>query len=63
MEADLPHILVVDDDNRLRELLRKYLSEHGYIMLTATDAQDARAKLKSLAFDLIVLDLMMINIT
>lgn len=59
MEADLPHILVVDDDNRLRELLRKYLSEHGYIVLTATDAGDARAKLKSLAFDLIVLDLMM----
>lgn len=59
MEADLPHILVVDDDNRLRELLRKYLSEHGYIVLTATDAQDARNKLKSLAFDLIVLDLMM----
>jgi len=59
MEADLPHILVVDDDNRLRELLRKYLSEHGYIVLTATDAQDARIKLKSLAFDLIVLDLMM----
>jgi len=59
MEADLPHILVVDDDNRLRELLRKYLSEHGYIVLTATDAQDARAKFKSLAFDLIVLDLMM----
>ena len=59
MEADLPHILVVDDDNRLRELLRKYLSEHGYIVLTATDAQDARVKLKSLSFDLIVLDLMM----
>lgn len=59
MEADLPHILVVDDDNRLRELLRKYLSEHGYIVLTATDAKDARTKLKSLAFDLIVLDLMM----
>jgi len=59
MEADIPHILVVDDDDRLRELLRKYLSEHGYIVLTATDAQDARAKLKSLTFDLIILDLMM----
>lgn len=59
MEADLPHILVVDDDQRLRELLRKYLSENGYIVLTAEHAQDARAKLALLAFDLIVLDLMM----
>lgn len=59
MEADLPHILVVDDDDRLRELLRKYLSEHGYFVLTASHAQDARAKLVSLAFDLIILDLMM----
>jgi len=59
MEADLPHILVVDDDQRLRELLRKYLSENGYVVLTAEDAKDARAKLALLAFDLIVLDLMM----
>lgn len=59
MEADLPHILVVDDDQRLRELLRKYLSENGYIVLTAEHAADARAKLASLSFDLIVLDLMM----
>ena len=59
MEADLPHILVVDDEERLRELLRKYLSDNGYIVLTAHDAADARAKLKSLAFDLIILDLMM----
>ena len=59
MEADLPHILVVDDDHRLRELLRKYLSENGYIVLTAEHAQDARAKLTTFAFDLIVLDLMM----
>lgn len=59
MEADLPHILVVDDDQRLRELLGKYLSENGYIVITAEHAADARAKLTSLAFDLIVLDLMM----
>jgi len=59
MEADLPHILVVDDDQRLRELLRKYLSENGYIVLTAEHAADARAKLALLSFDLIVLDLMM----
>lgn len=59
MEADLPHILVVDDEERLRELLRKYLSDNGYIVVTAFDAADARAKLKSLAFDLIILDFMM----
>lgn len=59
MVADLPHILVVDDDDRLRELLRKYLSDNGFFVLSATDAQDARAKLTSLAFDLLVLDLMM----
>jgi len=59
MVADLPHIMVVDDDDRLRELLRKYLSDNGFVVITASDAQDARVKLRSLAFDLIVLDLMM----
>ena len=59
MVSDLAHILVVDDDDRLRELLRKYLSDNGFIVISATDAQNARAKLASLAFDLIVLDLMM----
>jgi len=59
MVADTPHILVVDDDDRLRELLRKYLSDNGFIVISATDAANARAKLASLAFDLIVLDLMM----
>jgi len=59
MVADTPHILVVDDDDRLRALLKKYLSDNGFIVLSATDAQNARDKLASLAFDLIVLDLMM----
>ena len=54
-----PHILVVDDDRRLRELLRKYLSENGFLVTTAEDAADARARLRGLAFDLIVLDVMM----
>ena len=57
--ADAPHILVVDDDNRLRELLRKYLADSGFRVTTAMDAADARHQLKSLAFDLIVLDVMM----
>ena len=54
-----PHILVVDDDRRLRELLRKYLSDSGYLVTTAEDAAAARARLESLSFDLLVLDVMM----
>jgi two-component system, OmpR family, phosphate regulon response regulator OmpR len=54
-----PHILVIDDDARLRKLLARYLSEHGFLVATAEDAADARGKLTSFAFDLIVLDLMM----
>ncbi|MGH6933513.1 MAG: response regulator [Dongiaceae bacterium] len=56
---DQPHILVVDDDKRLRELLRKYLSEQGFRVTIAADAGDARHKLRSIAFDLLVLDIMM----
>ncbi|MBT6884237.1 MAG: response regulator transcription factor [Rhodospirillaceae bacterium] len=57
--ADMAHILVVDDDDRLRDLLVKYLSENDYLVSGARNAADARAKLKGLTFDLIVLDLMM----
>ncbi len=53
------HILVVDDDKRLRELLRKYLSDQKFRVTTASDASDARAKLSAFAFDIIVLDIMM----
>jgi len=54
-----PHILVVDDDKRLRELLRKYLADQGFRVTVAADAADGRRKLAGLAFDLIVLDIMM----
>lgn len=54
-----PHIMVVDDDKRLRELLRKYLSDNGYLVTTAQDSADARAQLAGLAVDLLVLDVMM----
>ncbi len=54
-----PHILVVDDDNRLRALLARFLGEQGFVVTTARNAEDARGKLKSLAFDLMVLDVMM----
>ena len=56
---EVPHILVVDDDTRLRELIRRYLAENGFMATTADNAADARAKLANLAFDLIVLDIMM----
>ncbi len=59
MPSTAPHILVVDDDTRLRGLLRKYLMENGYRVTTATDAADARAKMAGLLFDLLVLDVMM----
>jgi two-component system, OmpR family, phosphate regulon response regulator OmpR len=53
------HILVVDDDARLRRLLQRYLTEHGYHVTTAADAEDAKASLKNFAFDLMVLDVML----
>ena len=58
MSHDQTHVLVVDDDLRLRELLRRYLADHGFLVSTAGDAADARAKLASLDFDLIVMDVM-----
>ena len=54
-----PHILVVDDDTRLRELLRDYLSANGFNVTTAQHAGEARRKLAGIEFDLIVLDVMM----
>lgn len=59
MDAELPHLLVVDDDQRLRDLLRRFLSENGFRVSTAIDAKDARTKLGHLDFDLVILDLMM----
>src|SRR6201997_4237608 len=54
-----PHLLVVDDDARLRELLRRYLTDNGFRITTAADASEARSQLAGLAFDLVVLDVMM----
>jgi two-component system, OmpR family, phosphate regulon response regulator OmpR len=53
------HLLVVDDDARLRELLRRFLTGEGFRVTTAIDAAEARAKLESFAFDLLVVDVMM----
>ncbi|MCG8443306.1 MAG: response regulator [Caulobacterales bacterium] len=53
------HILVVDDDDRIRTLLKRFLSEHGYRVTAAPDAARARALLEALDFDLLILDVMM----
>ena len=54
-----PHILVVDDDRRLRELLSRYLADQGFRVTSAASAAEARAKVQSLVFDALVLDVMM----
>lgn len=59
MVSDISHILVVDDDRRLRELLQKYLLDNGFRVTVATDAKEARQRLRAMEFDLIVLDRMM----
>lgn len=59
MQADTPHILVVDDDDRLSGLLKRFLVEAGFLVVTACDAADARRHLQAFEFDLIVLDRMM----
>jgi two-component system phosphate regulon response regulator OmpR len=56
---DAPHLLIVDDDRRIRDLLSRFLFGEGYRVTTAETAADARAKLKSLSFDLLILDVMM----
>lgn len=59
MSESEPHLLVVDDDARLRDLLRRYLTDNGFRVTGAADAEQARAQLASFDFDLIVLDVMM----
>jgi two-component system phosphate regulon response regulator OmpR len=57
--GERPHVLVVDDDTRLLQLLGKYLRDNGYYVTTAENAKDGRAKMAAFAFDLLVLDVMM----
>ncbi len=59
MSADLAHLLIVDDDERIRSLLQKFLVKHGFLVSIARDAAHARRLLAGLEFDLIVLDVMM----
>ena len=56
---DAAHILVIDDDRRIRDLLSRYLSEPRFRVSTASDAADARRKLDGLSFDLLIVDVMM----
>ena len=59
MENSKNHILIVDDDDKIRNLLKDYLAENQYIVSTAEDAKQAKERLKIIKFDLIILDVMM----
>jgi two-component system phosphate regulon response regulator OmpR len=59
MNGEPQHLLIVDDDRRIRELIKGFLAENGYLISTAASAAEARDKMRGLEFDLIVLDIMM----
>ena len=59
MDKFIAHILVVDDDDGIRTLVKRYLNENNYLVTTANSAEDASEKIKIIKFDLIVLDIMM----
>ena len=59
MDNFIAHILVVDDDDGIRSLVKKYLNENRYLVTTATSAEDASEKIRIIKFDLIILDIMM----
>jgi len=59
MNNFIAHILVVDDDEGIRSLVKKYLNENNYLVNTANNAEDAKEKIKIIKFDLIILDIMM----
>ena len=59
MDDFLAHILVVDDDEGIRLLVKKYLNENKYLITTADSSEDAIEKVKIIKFDLIILDIMM----
>lgn len=63
MEAEKQHILVVDDDTRLRSLLQRFLRENGFYVSVAKGAEEAREALKNYRFDLLIVDIMMPNET
>ena len=59
MNKNTFHILVVDDDDRIRELVKQYLEENNFLVTTAIDAFDAKIKLDIIKFDILIVDVMM----
>ncbi len=59
MQDDAPHLLVVDDDRRIRELIKRFLAQNGYRVTLAADAAEARNQLSGLEFDMLIVDVMM----
>ena len=59
MDEFIAHILVVDDDEGIRSLVKKYLNEKNYLVTTANSAENASEKIRIIKFDLIILDIMM----
>ena len=59
MNKNLFHLLMVDDDDKIRELVKQYLEENNFLVTTARDAIDAKQKLKIIKFDLLIFDIMM----
>ena len=59
MNKNIFHVLVVDDDDRIRELVKQYLEDNNFLVTSAKDALDAKKKLEILKFDILILDIMM----
>ncbi len=59
MEKNKFHILVVDDDNKIRDLLKQFLNDKGFVVSTAINSEDAKSKIETFNFNLIILDVMM----
>ena len=59
MNKNIFHILMVDDDDRIRELVKQYLNKNKFLVTTAKDASDAKRKMEIVKFDIIILDVMM----
>jgi len=59
MNKKIFHILVVDDDNRIRDLVKQYLEENNFLVTTAKDSQEAKKKINIIKFDILILDIMM----
>jgi len=59
MNKNIFHVLIVDDDNRIRELVKEYLEENNFLVTSAKDSLEAKKKLEILQFDILILDIMM----